>query len=174
MLRCDFPWSQAVPALAHIWGRRWAGRENAVEWVVVFCLTIWAHYKRAHGGFGAVIRHIFYYGEAGSAIGAVGEWVMIASVFEAENFPEASLAGGDIRGHRLILSFFGDAVADFKACVFCRRVIGNGDAFYVSQRRRVVLKLGQEALNVFIFTLDFDFDIFGGVAHPAFQIVFAS
>jgi len=99
---------------------------------------------------------------------------MVAPVFRIEDFPEASLASGDIRGHRLILSFFGDAVANFKACVFCRKVIGNGDAFYVSKRRRVILELGQEVLQVFIFTLDFYFDVLGGVANPAFQIVFAS
>jgi hypothetical protein len=74
----------------------------------------------------------------------------------------------------LVLAFFGDAVADFEACVVCRGMVGNGYAFYVSQRRRIILEFRKETLQVFAFSLNFDFDILGGVAHPAFQAVFGS
>ena len=99
---------------------------------------------------------------------------MVASVFGTEDFTEACRAGGNVRGHQLILTFFGDAVTDFEAGVACGGMVGNGDFFYMSQRRCVIFKLGQEKLQVFAFPLDFDFDILGGIAHPAFQVVFGS
>jgi hypothetical protein len=70
-----------------------------------------------HGRPGAVVGDILNYGEAWSAVGAVGKGVTVAPIMRREDFPQAILTGSDIWRNKLIFAFFGDAVADFKSFV---------------------------------------------------------
>jgi len=139
----------------------------AVQRVIVLLLALRTHSEGTHGGFGTVVRNVLYYGEPGTAISTVGERIAVAPVFRTDDFLEASLTGGDIRGNQLVLAFLCNAAADFEPIVVCGSVICNRDMFYASQRRRVVLKLQQETLQVVTLALDFNLDVFGGIAHPA-------
>src|SRR4030042_920724 len=103
----------------------------AVKRIIIFCLAIGTHCERAHGGFGAVVRDILYDGEARPAIGAVGEWVMVAPVLRAEDFLEAGVTCGDIRRHQLILACLCNALPNFKLGIVCRWVMCNCDVFYM-------------------------------------------
>jgi len=141
--------------------------EAAVQRVIILRLALRTHSEGTHGGFGTVVRNVLYYGEPGTAISTVGKWIAVAPVFRTEDFLEASLAGGDIRGNQLVPAFLRNAGADFEPLVVCGRVICNRDMFYASQRGRVVLKLQQETLQVITLALNFNLDVFGGIAHPA-------
>jgi hypothetical protein len=55
--------------------------EAAVQGIIIFRLALGAHLEVAHGCFGAVIGHIFNYGKAWAAIGAVGKGIAVAAVF---------------------------------------------------------------------------------------------
>ncbi len=100
--------------------------------------------------------------------------IVVAPVFGVEDFFEAGLACGDIRRHQLILAFFSNAVPNLELCIVCWGVIGNGDVFYMSQRRRIVLKLRHEMFQVTAIPLNFNLYVFRSIAHPAFQVVLGS
>ncbi len=54
--------------------------KTAIHRVVVFRFTFPTHREGSHGGLGAVVRDVFYYGVAWPAIGAVDEGVTISAI----------------------------------------------------------------------------------------------
>ena len=70
------------------------GMKAPVERVPVFSQTVRAERKASHGGLGAVIRDTGDDAEAGTAVGAGNERIMIATVARVEQFPQAVRAEG--------------------------------------------------------------------------------
>jgi len=68
----------------------------AVQWIVVFLLTLGAHLELTHGGIGAVIGDILDNGEPGATVGAVSKGIAVAAVGSGENITETILTGGNI------------------------------------------------------------------------------
>ncbi len=70
--------------------------EAATGRVLVLGTTVRAHGERPHRGLLPVIREIVDDGEAGTAIGAVGEWIEVSPVRRVEHLPQARAAYGEI------------------------------------------------------------------------------
>jgi hypothetical protein len=117
------------------------GVEAAIKWIVILRLASGAHLEVTHGCLGAVIGHVLDYGEARSAIGAVGKRVTIAAVTRIQQLTKASLTRGDIGGDELVFAFFSKAVTDLKTCMADRRMISDSYVFDMSQRRSLCLEL---------------------------------
>ena len=93
------------------------GMKTAVQGIVILPLAVGAHPELTHGGLRPVVGYVFDDGEAGSAVGAVGEGVTIAPVLRREDLVPAWEAGGDVRRDQLVFPLLGQAPADLKALV---------------------------------------------------------
>jgi len=63
------------------WAGIGLGMKATVQGIIIFRLALGTHLEIAHGCFGAVIGHIFNYGKAWTATGAVGKGIAVAAVF---------------------------------------------------------------------------------------------
>jgi hypothetical protein len=146
----------------------------AVQGIIIFRLTLGAHLKVAHGGFGAVIRHILNYGKAWATIGAVGKGIAVAAVFGIQQLAKASWAGCHIRRDKLIFPCLCLALPNFKVFIAARLVIFNGYVLNVSQGWGFGLEVSLELLNSFCCTFYLNPDILRSVVNPALKVVLNS
>ena len=126
---------------------RWLGVKAAVERIIVFRLAVWTHFKTGHGGLWAVIGNIADDGESRSAIGAVDEWVTVASIGRVEEFAAAVRADGHIRrnGNKVTLVCFAGDDPEFRIAVdWYGRGLNIVDA---RKRRSVVLQLMEKVIQ---------------------------
>ena len=70
----------------------------AIHGIMVLGLTLGAHLKRRHGGQRSIIGAILNDGEAGAAVGTVGEGVAVSTVLRVVNFANTGGAGGGVGG----------------------------------------------------------------------------
>ena len=71
--------------------------ETSVGRVFVFAFAVGAQLESRHRGEWTVIGNVLNDGEARSAVGAVNEGIVIASVSGVEEFAQAVIADSDIR-----------------------------------------------------------------------------
>jgi hypothetical protein len=124
-----------------------------------------------HRGLGAIVWNILDNGKTRATISTVGKGVAETPVSGVENFFAAGLAGGDIWRDQLILAFLGNAMAYLEFPVVSRRMIVDGNSFYASQWWSFLLKVCYEKLQVVSLTLNFNLDIFRGIAYPSGEII---
>jgi len=74
------------------------GVKTAVERVFIFDPASTAHLKVPHSCVRPVIRYVFDYREAGTAIRAVDKWISVAPVRGIEQLFQAIIASRDVRG----------------------------------------------------------------------------
>jgi len=148
--------------------------ESTVPGIIIFGLALGAHLEVAHGRLGAVIGHIFNYGEPWSAIGAVGEGIAIAAIFGIQQLGKARMAGSDIRRNQLVFPFLSLALPNLKAFVTDRAMILSSYVLDVGQRWGFGLQLPLKLSKSVCSTFHFNPDIFRSVVNPALKIVFDS
>jgi len=64
--------------------------------IIVFSLTLGAHFKLTHSSLGAVIRDVLNDSKSGPTVSAVSEGIVEAAVGGGEDLPLAIFAGSDI------------------------------------------------------------------------------
>src|SRR5262249_13789716 len=72
------------------------GVEAPVGRILVLGATALAHLEARHRRVRTVVRNPLDHGEAGRALGAVDEWVPVATVIRVPQLPQALVAGGNV------------------------------------------------------------------------------
>src|SRR5580700_1687836 len=114
------------------------GVKPPVARIVVFVRTLRAHLENSHRGARTIVRQSFDDGEAGSAVGAVGEGITVAPIGGVEDFPLTFTAGRNVRQDQRGLGAVG-ALPDLK--LFVGYGIGKAvfEALYERNRRLLPL-----------------------------------
>jgi hypothetical protein len=117
---------------------------TSVHWILVLPVTVAAHLKVSHGGFGAVVWKILNDCESGPTIGAVDKGIEMSAVLGGEKFPSAGLTQGNILRDQYIRALLLLTGQYFE----CLRVLAFnfGDFFHVNfcQGGHVAGCIGQE------------------------------
>src|SRR5207248_6552338 len=103
------------------------GVEAAVGRVVVLGGAALAHGERRHGGERPVVGHAPHDGEAGPAVGAVGERVAVAAVGLVEQFGQTVVTGGGVGRDQGLALAARPALDNGEAFLPHRRDFGGGD-----------------------------------------------
>jgi hypothetical protein len=125
----------------------------SIRRIVILPEAIGAHPEWFHRGLRAVIRYIFYYSKAGSAVRAVGKRVPIAPIVMIENLRETIRASGYIGGYKGKTFLRRYALLDRKGIIPERRELSKGNSLYDRQRRSFVNKLFGEIFKGTIIPL---------------------
>ena len=142
----------------------------AVEGVVVLNLTLGAHGKSGHRGLGAIVGNAAGDGEARSAVGAIQEWVAIASVRGIKQLTKAVGAGGSVGGDAGTDTAKNFAGNDAEAGFAFWRHIARADGVDARQGRGLRGKSCEEGLQVSRCAFELDGHASGVVADEAGQI----
>ena len=132
------------------------GMKTAVQRVIIFPLAIGTHPELPHGGPGPIVGYVFDDGEAGPAVGAVGEGVAIAPVLRREDLFPAWEAGGNVRRDQLVFPLLSKAPADLKALVAPDGDRRGSDRLDPGHRRSLGRECELETLNSLCRPLHFD------------------
>ena len=150
------------------------GVVTAVFDVVVFPRAVRAHGKAAHGGQGAVVRHVLHDGEARAAVGAVDEGVAIAPVLRVQQLAPTVVAQADVRRDERVALRLDQTRQDRKALVVLQRAAPAGlDPIDHGELRRSLRQPVQKALQRRALPLELQHHAGGAVADRAAQPVLA-
>ena len=84
---------------------------------MVLPLALRTHGEAAHGSLGAIVGHVGYDGESGSAVGAVDERISVAPVRWVAQLAQTVVTDADIRGDQSELPLGLLALLDGKGAV---------------------------------------------------------
>ena len=141
--------------------------------VVVFPVTVRAHRELAHRGLAAIIRYIFYYSKAWTAISTIYKRVAVSPVVPVAQFAQAVVTDADIRRYQCIPKLFCFALENAKIGIILqlRREL-RLDALYHRQLRRAQRQSLGEAFQRLALTLQLQLHSGGSILDKAAQAVF--
>ena len=111
--------------------------ETAVRGILVFLAAGVAERKHCHGRGRAIVGNVAHDGVARSAVGAVGERILVAPVSRVGEFPQAIGAGGKIRRDQGELAAFRGAVPDGESSLAKGGDLAGLRLLNAGQRRRL-------------------------------------